>query len=104
MNCNVIPPQKVYVLLNKVLNTLVKRKFGNQYSVRMNSIHFIENRTNIYYSHSCLEKIVLKSKKPVLISELETIEHFILYIINNALKCIESSDNFEVTEIKVTII
>jgi hypothetical protein len=94
----------VYMLLNKVLNTLVRKKFGKQYSVRLNSLHFIENRTNIYYLHNCLEKISLKSNKPVLISELESIEHFILYNINSALNCIEPSINLEVTEIELTII
>lgn len=104
MSNSIIPTQKVYVLLNKVLNTLVKRKYGKQYSVRLNSIHFIENRTNIYYFHNCSEKISLKSNKPVLISELESIEHFILNSINSALICIEPAISMEVTEIEVTII
>lgn len=95
---------KVYLLINKVLNKLVRRKFGKQFSVRLNSIHFIENRTNIYYLHNCLEKISLKSNKPVLISELESIEHFILLNINSALNCIETEINMEVTEVEVTII
>lgn len=104
MSNSIIPTQKVYVLLNKVLNTLVKRKYGKQYSVRLNSIHFIENRTNIYYFHNCSEKISLKSNKPVLITELESIKHFILNSINSALICIEPAINMEVTEIEVTII
>jgi hypothetical protein len=79
MSDNIMPTHIVYVLLNKVLNTLVRKKFGKQFSVRLNSIQFIENRTNIYYFHNCLEKISLKSNKPVLISELESIEHFILF-------------------------
>ena len=95
---------KVYLLINKVLYKLVRKKFGKQYSVRLNSIHFIENRTNIYYFHNCLEKISIKSNKPVLISELKSIEHFILYNINSALICIESEYRMEVTEIEVIII
>jgi hypothetical protein len=95
---------KVYLLINKVLYKLVRKKFGKQYSVRLNSIHFIENRTNIYYFHNCLEKISLKTNKPVLISELDSIEHFILYNINLALICIESEYRMEVTEIEVIII
>ena len=42
-----IPISKVYVLLNKVLNTLVRRKFGNQYFIRINSLTFISNRTSV---------------------------------------------------------
>ena len=77
MSDNIMSTHIVYMLLNKVLNNLVKKKFGKQYSVRLNSLHFIENRTNIYYLHNCLEKISLKSNKPVLISELASIEYFI---------------------------
>jgi hypothetical protein len=104
MSDNIMPTHIVYVLLNKVLNTLVRKKFGKQFFVRLNSIHFIENRTNIYYFHNCLEKISLKSNKPVLISELKSIEHFILYNINSALICIEPAINVEVTEVEVKII
>ena len=93
----------VYLLINKVLNKLVRRKFGKQYSVRLNSLHFIENRTNIYYLHNCLEKISLKSNKPVLISELASIEHFILFNINSALNCIETEINMVVTDIDVVV-
>ena len=103
MSDNIMPTHKVYVLLNKVLNTLVRKKFGKQFSVRLNSIHFIENRTNIYYFHNCLEKIYLKSNKPVLISELESIEHFILLNINSALNCIETEINMVVTDIDVVV-
>ena len=104
MSDNIMSTHIVYMLLNKVLNTLVKKKFGKQYSVRLNSLHFIENRTNIYYLHNCLEKISLKSNKPVLISELASIEHFILLNINSALNCIETEINMEVTEVEVTMI
>lgn len=103
MSDNIMPTHIVYVILNKVLNTLVRKKFGKQFSVRLNSIHFIENRTNIYYFQNCSEKISIKSNKPVLISELESIEHFIFININSALNCIEPEINIEVTEIEVTI-
>lgn len=103
MSYNVIPPQKMCVLLNKVLNTLVKRKFGKQYSVRLNSIHFIENRTNIYYLHNCLEKISFKSNKPVTIDELNHIHDYLVFQINSALKCIDSNSYQNVTKIELLI-
>ena len=40
---------KVYFLLNKVLNTLIRRKFGKHYSIRLNSLTFISNRSNVNY-------------------------------------------------------
>ena len=95
---------KVYVLLNKVLNTLVRKKFGKQYSIRLNSLCFIANRTNVYYSHMCSEKIILKSFKPIQMDELTQIKEFLLFNINTALICIDSEFYIEVVEIKLVII
>lgn len=95
---------KVYVLLNKVLNTLVRRKFGKQYSVRLNTLCFIANRTNVYHFQHFTEKIVLKSKKPVTFYDLNLIKEFLLFNINLALICIDSKNYTEVTNIEVVII
>lgn len=95
---------KVYVLLNKVLNALVRKKFGKQYSIRLNSLCFIDNRTNVYYSQTCLEKVSLKSVKPIDINELLLIKEFLLFNINNVLLCIDSDGYIEVGEIKLAIV
>ena len=57
------PLSNVYAILNKVLNTLIRRKFGEQYSVRLNSLCFIANRTDVCRFKYFNEKIVLKTKK-----------------------------------------
>jgi hypothetical protein len=99
-----IPISKVYVLLNKVLNTLVRKKFGKQYSIRLNSLCFIVNRTNAYYSHTCLEKITLKSLRPIDMSELLLIKEFLLFNINTALLCIDSECYLEVEDLELKIL
>ena len=95
---------KVYVLLNKVLNTLVRKKFGKQYSIRLNSLCFIANRTNVYYSSTCLEKITLKSLRPIDINELLLIKEFLLFNINTTLLCINSECFIEVDDLELKII
>ena len=99
-----IPISKVYVLLNKVLNTLVRKKFGKQYSIRLNSLCFIANRTNVYYSHTCSEKITLKSLRPIDMNELLLIKEFLLFNINTALICIDSECYIEVGDLEIKII
>jgi hypothetical protein len=94
----------VYILLNKVLNTLVRKKFGKHYSIRLNSLCFIANRTNIFYSQTCSEKITLKSLKPIEMNELIEIKEFLLFILNTALLCIDSEGYIEVVEIKLAIV
>lgn len=98
-----IPITKVYILLNKVLNTLVRRKFGKHYSIRLNSLCFIANRTNVFYSHTCSEKIALKTNRPVSINELVSIKEFILLNINIALLCVDSNDYKEVSDVEIII-
>ena len=93
-----------YVLINKVLNTLVRRKFGKQYSIRLNSLRFISNRTDIFYLHTCSEKITLKSNKPVSFNELILIKDFLLFNINTALMCIDSKSFLEVVNVEITIL
>ena len=94
---------KVYVLLNKILNTLVRRKFGKHYSIRLNSLSFISNRTNVYYLHTCSEKISLKSLRPINMNELIHIKEFLLFFINSTLMCINSENYMEVVDIELVI-
>jgi hypothetical protein len=98
------PLNKVYVILNKVLNILVRRKFGNQFTIRLNSLRFISNRIHPICIYTCCEKILLKSNRPVSMNKLISIEDFILFNINSALICIDSLIYIEVTDVEVTII
>jgi hypothetical protein len=95
---------KVYVLLNKVLNTLIRRKFGKHYSIRLNSLRFISNRTDNFYLQACSEKITLKTIKPASLNELVVIKEFLLFNINTVLMCIDSKSYLEVVNVEITIL
>lgn len=103
MIVNPIPISKIYVLLNKVLNTLVRRKFGNQYFIRINSLTFISNRTNVNYYKTSSETITIKSLKPIQMNELIQIKEFLLFNINSALLCIDTEFYIEVTYVEIII-
>ena len=94
---------KVCVLLNKVLNTLVRRKFGKQYFIRLNSLTFISNRTNVNYYKTSYESITIKSLKPIQMNELIQIKEFLLFNINSALLCIDTEFYIEVTDVEIII-
>jgi hypothetical protein len=93
-----------YVLINKVLNKLVRRKFGKQYSIRLNSLCYISNRTDNFYLQSSSEKITLKTIKPVSLNELVSIKDFLLFYINTTLMCIDSKSYLEVVNVEILII
>ena len=94
---------EIFILLNKILNTLVRRKFGKQFTVRLNSLLFISNRTNIICLYTCCEKILVKSNKPVSINQLIQIKEYLLFNINYILKCVDAECNMEVTDIEVVV-
>jgi hypothetical protein len=96
-------PNEIYILLNKVLNTLVRRKFGNQYFIRINSLTFISNRTNVNYFKTSYESITIKSLKPIQMNELIQIKEFLLFNINSALLCIDTEFYIEVTNVEIII-
>ena len=96
-------PNEIYILLNKVLNTLVRRKFGKQYFIRLNSLTFISNRTNVNYYKTSSERITIKSLKPIQMNELILIKEFLLFNINSALLCIDTEFYIEVTDVEIII-
>jgi hypothetical protein len=98
-----ITPNEIYILLNKVLNTLVRRKFGKQYFIRLNSLTFISNRTNVNYFKTSSETITIKSLKPIQMNELIQIKEFLLFNINSALLCIDTEFYIEVTDVEIII-
>ena len=97
------PISKVYVLLNKILNTLIKKKYGSHYSIRLNALCFMSNRTTMSLKKEFAEKITLKSQKPTSLKELNLIKEFLLFNINSALMCIEIDSYIEVVDIEFII-
>jgi hypothetical protein len=98
------PISKVYVLLNKILNTLIKKKYGSHYSIRLNSLCFMSKRTAISLKNEFDEKIILKSQKPISLNELNLIKDFLLFNLNSALMCIDTDSYIEVVDIELVII
>ena len=97
------PISKVYVLLNKILNTLIKKKYGSHYSIRLNALCFMSNRTTISLKNKFAEKIILKSQKPISLNELNLIKEFLLFNINSALICIDTDSHIAVVDIEFII-
>lgn len=87
----------------KVLNTLVRSKFGKHYSIQLNSLNFISNRTGNYYFYNCSEIILVKSNKQVLISQLIQIKEYLMLNIIFLLMFVDSECFMKVTDIEVVI-
>lgn len=104
MTQNTYPISKVYVLLNKILNTLIKKNYGSHYSVRLNSLYFMTNRTKVFNNYTSSEQITLKSLQPITLKELNLIKDFLLCNLNSALMCIDMESYIEVVDIEITIL
>ena len=99
-----INDSKIYTLLNKILNTLIKKKFGSHYSIRLDSLCFMSNRKIVFYTQTCAEKITLKSLRPINYKELNLIKDFLLFNLNSALMCIDNDNHMEVVDIDLIIV
>ena len=101
---SILTPNKVYIITNKILNILVRKNFGKHYSVRINSLCFVSNRTNANNPSTCTEIVLIKSKKQIDFNELLLIQKFLTFNINSAQLCIDSNWFIEVDYIKLVII
>jgi hypothetical protein len=104
MSNDFYPISKVYVLLNKILNTLIKKNYGSHYSIRLNALCFMSNRTAISLKNEFAEKITLKSQKPTSLKELNFIKEFLLFNLNSALMCMDTDSYIQVVDIELVII
>lgn len=79
-----VPVSKIINITNRLLNKLVKKRFGNHITIRVNSIHFL---SNCYLDFgSFVPEINLKTSKRISLDELKNIDFFLLNQLNTILK------------------
>jgi hypothetical protein len=96
------PPSNVIKVSNRLLNKLVRKRFGNHITIRINSIHFLSN-CNMDYD-SLVPEINLKSSKRVSLEELNTIDVFLKNQLNIILKMTETNVLKEIVKIRILVI
>jgi hypothetical protein len=101
------PPSKTLSIANHLLNKLVKKKFGVEISIRINSLNFMDNRslvTNYSVPHHMIEEIYLKSKKRMSFNFLKNINDFLFNQLNIILMMVELYDYKKVSSIRMVIV
>jgi hypothetical protein len=93
------PTSNVIKVSNRLLNKLVKKRFGNHITIRINSIHFLSN-CNIDYD-SFVPEINLKSSKRVSLNELNIINIFLINQLNTILKITETDVNVKIVNVSI---
>jgi hypothetical protein len=92
------PPSNVIKVSNRLLNKLVRNRFGNHITIRINSIHFLSN----YLSYdSFVPEINLKSSKRVSLNELNIINIFLINQLNTILKITETDVNVKIVNVSI---
>lgn len=100
------PPSKTLSIANRLLNKSVKKKFGSEISVRINSLKFMDNRLGVssYLSPNfMIEEINLKSSKRMSFNCLKNINDFLFHQLNNILLMVETDEYKEVSSIRLII-
>ena len=94
-----ISESNVIKVSNRVLNKLVRKRFGNHNTIRVNSLHFISNCYMDY--ESFIPEINLKSSKRVSLEELNNIDIFLKNQLNIILKMTETDVNCKIINVRI---
>jgi hypothetical protein len=94
-----ISASNVIKVFNRVLNKLVRKRFGNHITIRVNSLHFISNCYMDY--ESFIPEINLKSSKRVSLEELNNIDIFLKNQLNIILKMTETGVNVKIINVRI---
>ena len=89
------PPSKTLSIANHLLNKSVKKKFGNEITIRINSLRFMDNRLGVtsYISPKFMtEEINLKSLKRLSLNYLKLINEFLFHQLNNILITVKACE------------
>ena len=96
-----VPPTKILNIANRVLNKLVRKRFGNHITIRINSLQFLSNHNLIY--NSFVTEINLKSSKRVSLEELNNIDIFLKNQLNIILKMTETNELKDIVNIRILV-
>lgn len=88
-------------ITNRLLNKLVRKRFGNHITIRVNSIHFLSNCCLDYGPF--VPEINLKSSKRVSLEELNTIDVFLKNQLNIILKMTETKLLNDIVKIRILV-
>ena len=92
-------PSNLIKVYNRLLNKLVKKRFGNHITIRINSLQFLSNCFLDY--HSFVPEIILKSSKRVSLNELNIINIFLINQLNTILKITETGVNVKIINVRI---
>ncbi|MEN9336937.1 MAG: hypothetical protein RLZZ500_1924 [Bacteroidota bacterium] len=98
---------KTLSIANHLLNKSVKKKFGDEITIRINSLNFMDNRLGVttYLSPNfMIEEINLKSSKRMSLNFLKLINEFLFHQLNNILLMVEADEYKEVTSIRLVMV
>lgn len=101
------PPSKTLSIANHLLNKSVKKKFGNEITIRINSLKFMDNRSGVssyLLPNFMIEEINLKSSKRLSLNYLKLINEFLFHQLNNILMMVEICEYKEVSSIRLVIV
>ena len=96
-----VPPTKILNIANRLLNKLVRKRFGNHITIRINSLQFLSNHNLIF--NSFVPEINLKSSKRVSLEELNNIDIFLKNQLNIILKITETKELKDIVNIRILV-
>ena len=98
-----VPTTSLINITNRLLNKLVRKRFGTHITIRINALHFLSNCYMGYYLSydSFVPEIILKSSKRVSLNELNIINIFLINQLNTILKITETGVNVKIINVRI---
>ena len=91
-------------ITNEILNTLLKRRFGNDYTIRIDSIIYYKNRDHRNgFKPFYEDKMYLITPKNVRLSLIQEIYDFILVKFNHFSSCFDSNNYIPIEDINIIL-
>ena len=99
MTPKTVPTSNVINITNRILNKLVRKRFGTHITIRINALHFL---SNCYMGYGLfVPEIKLKSSICVSLDELNSISKFLINQLNTILKITETGVNVKIINIRI---
>lgn len=91
-------------IASEVLNTLLKRRYGNDYTIRIDSIIYYKNRDHRNgFKPFYEDKMYLITPKTIQLSVIQEVYDFILVKFNHFSSCFDSKNNIPIERINLIL-
>lgn len=99
-----IPRTDSFVVANNIMNSLIRKQFGDDFKIRIDSIIYYQNRDyRNGFKPTCVDKIYLITPPYMKYNLIKKIHNYLLEKLNDFSKCYDYDNYVKIDEINLII-